>query len=306
MLISSGAASGQSYPNRPIRIVCGQAGGGNDFVARILALGISGPMGQQVIVDNRLGTILPMEVVSKASPDGYSLLIAGPSFLTFPLFRKAPPYDPVNDFSPVVLLTKEIKIFAVHPSVAAKSVKEVIALAKAKPGELNYGTSGAGGATHLAGEYFKSMAGINIVHIPYKGNVPTITALMSGEVQMMFMDPGLVMPHVKDGRMRALAVTSAEPSALAPGLPTVSASGLPGYEWVGLSGIWAPAKTPSAVINRVNQEIVRLLARADIKEKFLNAGIEPGGSSPEQLGATVKSETAKLAKLIKDAGLKLE
>src|SRR5262249_10876970 len=153
-------------------------------VARILAQGMAGPLGQQVIVDNRLGTILPMEVVSKASPDGYSLLIAGPSFLTFPLFRKTPPYDAVNDFSPVVLLTKDIKIFAVHPAVAAKSVKELIALAKAKPGELNYGTSGAGGATHLAGEYFRSMAGINIVHIPYKGNVPTITALISGEVQM--------------------------------------------------------------------------------------------------------------------------
>ena len=179
-------------------------------------------------------------------------------------------------------------------------------MAKARPGELNYASGATGGSTHLAAELFKSMAGVNIVHVPYKGSAPAITALISGEVQLTITDVGLVAPHVKSGKLRALAVTSAEPSALVPGLPTVAASGLPGYEAVGMTGILAPAKTPAAIINRLNQEIVRVLNMPEVKEQFFNAGVEVVGSSPEQFAATIKSEIAKLGKVIKDAGIKVD
>jgi tripartite-type tricarboxylate transporter receptor subunit TctC len=187
-----------------------------------------------------------------------------------------------------------------------KSVKELIALAKAKPGVLNYSSSGTGGSTHLAQELFKAMAGVNIVHVPYKGTAATITALVSGEVQLTINDAGLVAPHAKSGKLRALAVTSAMPSALAPGLLTVAASGLPGYEWVGTTGMWAPVKTPGAIIDRLNQEIVRLLNGADVKQRFFNAGAEVVASSPEQFAAVIKSDIVRMGKVIKDAGIKVD
>ena len=193
-----------------------------------------------------------------------------------------------------------------HPSLPVKSVKELIALAKARPGALNYSSASTGSSTHLAGELFKFMAGVNIVHVAYKGTAPQISALISGEVQLTIVEEGSVEPHVKSGRLRALAVTSAEPSALAPGLPTVAASGLPGYEATGMIGIWAPAKTPGAIINRLNQEILRFLNLPEVKERFLNGGEEIVGSSPEQLAATIKSDGAKWGKVIKEAGIRAD
>ena len=305
MVLGAGVVSGQDYPNKPIRIVTGGAGGGSDFTSRQIAQGISGSLGQPVVVDNRASGVIAGEIVSKAPPDGYNLTVAGSAFWILQLLRKMP-YDAVADFAPVSLISREVNILAVNPSVPATSVKELIALAKAKPGQLNYGSSTPAGPAHLAAELFKSMAGVNIVNVPYKITPMVITALIGGEVHLTIMDAGLVAPHVKTGKLRALAVTSAEPSALTPGLPTVAASGLPGYEVVGLTGIWAPAKTPAAIINRLNQEIVRVLNRADVKERFLNAGSEVVGGSPQEFTAMIKSDIARMSKVIKDAGIKVD
>jgi tripartite-type tricarboxylate transporter receptor subunit TctC len=300
----TGLARGQDYPNRTIRIVTSASGGGTDFVARVVSQGLTGSLGQQVIVDNRGGNI-PVEIVSQAPPDGYTLLADGSSFWVTPLLQKAP-YDPVRDFSPITLVVSAPNLLVVHPSLPVKSVKELIALAKAKPGELNFSSGGVGGGAHLSGELFKSMAGVNMVHIPYKGGGPAMIALLGGEVQLLFPNTPSAAPYMKSGKLRALAVTSAQPSVLFPALPTVSASGLPGYESGTTYGIFAPAKTAAALINRLNQEIVRVLNRTDVKEQFLNAGVEVVGSSPEQFAATMKIEMVKWGKLIKDAGIKVE
>lgn len=293
----------QDYPNKPIRIVTAAAGGGSDFTARQIAQGISGPLGQPVIVDNRTA-LQASEAGAKAPPDGYTLLVAGGVLWTTPLLQKTP-YD-ISDFSPLSLLIREVSIVAVHPSVPATSVKGLIALAKARPGELNYGSGATGGLSHLAMELFNAMAGINTVRVAYKGIAPTMTALMSGEVQLTINDAGAVAPQAKSGKLRALAVTSAEPTPLAPGLPTMAASGLPGFEATGMTGILAPARTSAAVMNRLNQEIVRVANRADVKERFLNSGAEVVGSSSEQFAGTIRAEVAKWGKVIKDAGIKVD
>ena len=303
MVLGANVVSGQDYPNKSIRIVAAAAGGSNDFTARIIAQELSTSLGQPVIVDNRRG-IIPMEILSKAPANGYTLLVAGALSWIFPLLEKAP-YDVMRDFSPISLLVREVNILVVHPSLPVKSVKELIALAKAKPGELNYGSSAVGGASHLSGELFKSMAGINTVWVPYKGNAAQISALISGEVQMMILNAGLVEPHVKSGRLRALAVTSAEPSIVAPGLPTVAASGVPGYERVTITGMFAPAETPGPIIDLLNKEVVRMLSQPHVKERFLNAKMETIGSSAEQFAATIKSEVAKTTRLIRDAGIRI-
>ena len=296
------AACAQDYPNRPIRIVTSAAGGGSDFTARQVASGISPPLGQPVIVDNRAGGIIAAEVVAKSPPDGYTLTVQGALWIV-PLLSKAP-YE-VSDFAPIVQTERIVNIVAVHPSVPAKAVKDLIALAKARPGELNYASVSIGGSTHLAMELFKSMAGVNIVHVPYKGAAAAVPALMSGEVQLMIFDAGVLAPHVKSGKLRALAVTSAQPSALFPELPTVTASGLPGYESGAMAGLFAPAKTSKAIIDRLNLEIVRVLNRTDVKERFMAAGLEVVASTPEEFTAAIKADTVRLSKVIKDAGIKL-
>ena len=294
----------QDYPNKTIRIITGSAGGGSDFNARTIAQGISGPLGQPVIVENRVSLSLG-EAGSKAPPDGYLLTVQGGSLWVVTLLQKMP-YDVVRDFAPIALISRDVNILAVHPSVPVKSVKELIALIKARPGALNYGSGNPGSPSHLAGELFKSMSGVDIVHVAYKGVASAVTALITGEVQLIILDSALIEPHAKSGRLRALAVTSAEPSALTPGLPTVSATGLPGYEMVGLAGVWAPAKTPAAVINRLNQEIVKYLNQPEAKQRFLSVGEEVIAGSAEQTAAFIKSDMAKWAKLIKDADIKVE
>jgi tripartite-type tricarboxylate transporter receptor subunit TctC len=300
MVLGAGVVSGQAYPNKPIRIVTAAVGGGSDFTSRLIAQGISVPLGQPVIVDNRSVGISAPEIVAKALPDGHTLLFG--SFWIDTLLYKAP-YDPVRDFSPITLATRSPNILVVHPSVPVKSVKELIALTKAKPGELNYGSGGPGSTPHLAGELFKAMAGVNIVHIPYKGSGAALLDVIGGQVQLMFATAASAMPQVKGGKLRALAVTSAQPSALAPGLPPVAGS-LPGYEATLILGMFAPAKTPGTIINRLNQEIVRVLNTAEAKEKFLNAAAEIVGSSPAELAGTMKAEMARWGKLIKDTGIK--
>jgi tripartite-type tricarboxylate transporter receptor subunit TctC len=304
MLAYTSTGFSQDYPAKPIRILTTTAGGGGDFTSRQIAQGITGPLGQPVVVDNRPAIIAP-EVAAKAPPDGYTLLVAGGSVWTTPLLQKAP-FDAVRDFTPIALVSTAPYLLVVHPSLPVKSVRELIALAKARPGELNYAAGTAGATTHLSAELFKAMAGLNIVHIRYKGPAPSVAALVSGEVQMTINDVGLLLPYAKSGKLRVLGVTSAAPSPLAPGIPTVTSSGLPGYEAIAITGMWAPVKTPASIINRLNQEMVRALNVAEVKERFLNAGQEIVGSSPEQFASTIKSEIAKLNKLIHDAGIRTE
>ena len=295
--------SGQTFPSKPIRIVTANAGGGADFAARLIARGLSSRLGQQAVVENRGGSAtIPVETVAKAPPDGYTLLLYSNSMWTLPLIQSVP-YDPVRNFVPITLAVSTPNVLVVHPSVPVKSVKELIAFSKSKPGQLNYASTVTGTSSHLSGELFKAMAGVDIVRVNYKGAGPALNDLLAGQVQMMFAAAASAVPHLKSERLRGLAITSRQPSALAPGLPTLAASGLPEYEAVTIYAMFAPAGTPSALVNRLSQEVVQYLSRTDIKEKFFNIGVETVGSSPEQLGTTVKSEMTRLGKLIKDAGI---
>jgi tripartite-type tricarboxylate transporter receptor subunit TctC len=306
MALGANAASVQEFPSRPIRIVTAEIGGGNDFAARILAQGMMPALGKPVIVENRGGSVVvSAQLVGKAQPDGHTLLLYGSNLWILPFMRDKVPYDPIADFSPITTATSSPCVLVVHPSLPVKSTSELIALAKAKPGQLNY-AGASGGIIHIAAEVFKAMAGLEMVYVPYKGGSPALMALVAGQVQLMFPTAGTVAPHIKSGRFRALAITSAQRSSLFPELPTIAATGLPGYESVARFAVLAPAKTPAAIVNRLNQEMVRVLAMADVKEKFNNAGIEPVGSTPAQLAATMKSEMARQGKMIKAAGIRAE
>jgi len=302
----AGVASGQDYPNKPVRMVTAAPGAAGDFVARLVALGLTDSWGQQVIVENRGGSgVIPIEIVAKALPDGYTLLVFGTTLWLLPLIQKVS-YNPIGDFSPITLAAVTPLLLVVHPSLPVKSIKELIAWAKAKPGELNYASGISGSATHLPAELFKAMAGVNIVRVAYKGGAPAISALIGGEVQVMFATASGAGPHVNSGRLRALAVTSAQPSALFPGLPTVAASGLPGYDAASIMCIFAPAKTPAALVGLLNREIVRVLNKADVKERFIKAGSEVVASSPKELAAAMKSDMATMGKVIRDAGIRAQ
>jgi tripartite-type tricarboxylate transporter receptor subunit TctC len=301
---TAAVACGQDYPYRPIRIVTAAVGGGNDFQARIVGPGIASTLGQPVIVENKTGGVIAAEIAAKAPPDGYTLHIAGGALWLTPLLQKAP-YDVNRDFAPISLMVREVFVLAVHPSVPVKSVQELIALAKARPGELNYGSDSTGARSHLSTEIFKSMAGVNIVRVAYKGGSTAITGAIGNEVQMVIFDAAIVMPQAKAGKLRALAVTSLDPSALVPGLPTIASAGLAGYESVGMTGIFVPAKTPSAIVGRLNREIVRVLNLPETREKYVNAGLEIIASSPEALAAAVKSDAGRMEKAIREAGIKV-
>jgi tripartite-type tricarboxylate transporter receptor subunit TctC len=303
-LLAVAAAGAQDYPVKPVRAYASEIGGSTDFAIRLIAPAVSSALGQPLVIENRPSNILG-EFMLKLPPDGYSFLVAGGTFVTVTLIQKMP-YDPVRDFAPVTMMTRAPDVVMVHPSLPVKSVKELIALAKARPGELNYGAGPAGGGPHLAAEMFKSMAGINIAYVRYKGTGPALTALVSGEVQMVIFTPVSVMPLLKSGRIKGLAVASEKPSVLFPGTPTVAASGLPGFESSSGTGIFVPARTPPAAVNRLNQEIVRALNRPDVKEKFLNTATEVVANSPDEFGAYVKSVVARVGRLIKDANIKAE
>ena len=297
-----GIAVAQNYPAKPVRIVTSEAGGGADLITRLAAQGLAPALGQQVIVENR-ASALTGEFVANAAPDGYTLLINGSSIWISSLFRKTA-YDPVQDLAPITLVSRTPNIVVVHTSLPVKSIRDLIALAKARPGELNYASAGPGGAPHLSAELFKSMAGINVVGVTYRGNGPSVNALISGEVHMMISTAGSVASQLGSRRLNALAVTSAQPSALAPGLPTVASFGLPGYEVISTLGMFAPAKTPASLINYLNREIVSFLTKHEVRENFLSIGVETVGSSPDELSAKMKSEIARVGKLINDAGIK--
>jgi len=304
ILSAAGEAFAQAVFTKPVRIITTAPGSWGDIGSRLLAQGLTRALGQQVIVDNRGpgGT----EEMIRAAPDGHTLLFNGANVWLSPFLRPHITYDPVRDLAPVSLSTRAPNILAVHPSLPVKSVHDLIKLAKARPGELNYGGGTVGATPHLAAELFKAMAGASIVRIAYKGTGPALNALMAGEVQLMFPAAGAAAPHVKSGRMRALAVSSAAPSPLLPDLPTVSASGVPGYESVAYTGMFVRAKTPDAFIRTLNREISSMLERAELRERLHTFGAEPVGGPPEDFAAVIKSEMAKWGKLITESNIREE
>jgi tripartite-type tricarboxylate transporter receptor subunit TctC len=300
----AGVSAQDAYPSKVIRIITSAAGGNSDVLARFIATGMSATIGQQVIVDNR-GALAPA-VVGKAPPDGYTLLVNGSPHWLLPLLRPGTPWDPVKEFAPVTLATNSPSLLVTHPSVPVKTTAQLIALAKSRPGELNYAVGTPGATPHIAGELFKSMAKINVVRVGYKGTGPGVVGVMTGETHFMFPGAPAAMPYVKQGRLRALAVCSAEPSALAPGIPTVAATGLPGFESVSPQAVFAPAGTPPALINRVQQEVAKVLKAEDVRQKLFSAGSEVVASSPQVLAQTMQRDIARVSKLVKETGLREE
>lgn len=304
-----GLAQAQGYPGKPIRIVVPfPPGGGTDIVARILTQKLSESFGANFVIDNRAGAggSIGTEMVAKAPPDGYTLGIVSGSHAINPGLYSKLPFDAVRDFAPVTMLVSGPGLLVVHPSLPVKTVKELIALAKGKPGQLNYASAGNGTPPHLAGELFKSMAGVDLVHVPYKGNTPAFVDLISGQVSLSFPTIPSALPHVQAGRLRALAVTSRKRSAVMPQLPTIAESGLPGYDTSSWFGMLAPAGTPREIVRKLQQESAKVLQLRDVREKLLSQGLEPVGSTPEEFAATIESEIAKWAKVVKASGARVE
>ena len=301
-----GTASAQGFPNKPVRLITGGAGGANDLITRIAAQGITVNLGQPGIVINR-GGVSSITDVMAAAADGYTLLAAGANqFWLGPFVREDSPYDPVRDFVGVTLTATSPNMIVVNSAVPANTLKELIALAKSRPGVLNYAIAGYGGTPHLAGELFKSMTQTNIVTVPYKSTGLSMTALMAGEVQVMFPTVTTGMPGVKGGKLKALAVTSDRPSTLAPGVPTAAQAGLPGYESNADYGVFVPAKTPANVIDVLNRAMVKYLQTPEVREKVLAAGLEIVASSPQEIAAAMKADRERMGKVIKEAGIKGE
>ena len=302
-------ANAQSYPSRSIRFVVPYVpGGGVDFVGRTVAQKLSEAWGNPVVVENRPGggTNIGSEVVAHAAPDGYTLLVAGvPNSANMALYQKLP-YDVVKDFAPVILIDTAPNILAVHPSVPVKSVKELIALAKVRRGVLTYGSAGIGSSNHLSGELFRVMAGIEIIHVAYKGGGAAITDLLAGQISMYFGTTPSTLPFVQSGKLRALGVTTAKRTVAAPELPTIAESGLPGYEQSAWHGLLAPAGTPDAVIAKLNAEVNRLIRTPDVGERFKVQGIDLIGGTPADFAAFIRQDVAKYAKLVKTAGIKID
>jgi tripartite-type tricarboxylate transporter receptor subunit TctC len=298
-----GVALGEEFPTRPLRIVTSEPGGGNDIMARLIANGLTANLGKQVIVENRPST-MTRPVVAKASPDGHTILFTTGGFWLLPSENEQ--FDVFRDFSAVTLANRQPSILCVHPGSTVKSVKDLVAVAKAKPGELNYSSGAVGSSSHLAAELFNSLAGVKIVRVPYKGAGPALNGLLSNEVHLMFATSGSVTPYMASGKVRALAVTSARPSEMLPGLPTVAESGVPGYEAVANFGIFAPARTPASIVSRLQRGIAEVLHSPEVKERFSKMGVEVVGGTPEAFLATIKADMARMGKVIKAAGIKAE
>jgi len=303
------AASADAYPSRPVRFVVPlAAGGGTDIIARIFGQKLSEIWGQQVVVDNRPGAggIIGAEIAAKAAPDGYTLVMVSSSHTVHPSMHRKLPYDTVNDFAPVSMLVTYPFLLVAHPSVQARSAKELIATAKARPGNLIYASSGPGSAAHLAAELFKSMSGANLTHVPYKGSGPAVTALVSGEAAVGFYSASATAQHVRAGRLRTLATTGARRSAFLPDIPTVAESAVPGYEASTWAGVLVPARTPGAIVKRLHTDVMRVLAQADVRERIAALEFEPVGSLPAEFGVTIASEIVKWGKVVRDSGAKVE
>jgi tripartite-type tricarboxylate transporter receptor subunit TctC len=311
LLCASGAALTQDYPSKPIRMIVGfPPGGGTDVMARLVTPKMTEAWGQQVVIDNRAGAtgIIGTDLVAKAVPDGYTLLMGhvATNAIAWSLFAKLP-FDPAKDFAPITRVSSVPHLLAVHPSLDVRTVKELIAFAKAKPGQLTFPSAGNGSTPHLAGEIFKTMTGVNMVHVPYKGTGQSLQDLLGGQVQVAFDTTAAVITYVKAGRLRPLAVTTVKRIASLPEVPTVAESGVPGYEVTTWYGLFAPAGTPPAVVRKVFTETARIVRLPDVKERLDGMGTEETtNASPEEFAALVKSDIAKYAKVVKAAGLRID
>lgn len=296
------AANGQAYPSKFIRVVTSAPGGSSDVVSRMVAQGMTDNMTQAVIVENR-GSGVAVPYAAKSSPDGYTLLYYGSALWLAPLLNKDAGYDVLRDFVPISWTVRQPNILVVHPSLPVKSVKQLIALAKSRPGEMNYSCGGLGSSGMMAAELFKYMARLKIVRVNYKGQGPATNDAISGQVQLTFATIGSVAPHIKSGRLRALAVSSPHPSPHYPGLPTLAAAGLPGYEYEQKSGLLAPTGTPAPIIKQLHQAVIRALNTPKIRDRIFALGMENVGSTPEQYAAMIKSEIARMTPVIEHMGL---
>jgi tripartite-type tricarboxylate transporter receptor subunit TctC len=299
-------AAAQGYPLRPIRIVVpAAAGGAGDIVARAVAQKLTEGWAQQVIVDNRTG-IVGTEIVARAAPDGYTLLFTTSALAVRESVYRQLPFSALRDFAPVSQLMTQSNILVVYPGVPVKSVSELIAYARARPGELNYGSSGNGGSNHLAGELFRSLARVNIVHVPYKGLPQAVTDLLAGRVQMIFGSPASTLPHTRDNKLRMLAVTTPRRSPALPDLPTIAEAGLPGYEFTSWIGVLAPARTEMAVVQKLQREISAIVHTPEVKQRFAADATESVGSTPEAFGTFLKEEIARWTRVAREAKINVE
>jgi len=304
-LLHGVVASAQQFPSKPIRFIIGPA---PDVLARLVGQKLSDAWGQQVVVDQRPGAggILAAEMVAKAPPDGHTWLLSTGAYTVLVGLHSKLPFDFVNDLMPVSLLATIPFLLVAHPSLPAKSVKELIRLSRARPGEINFASGGTGTTSHLAGEMFKNMAKIKIVHVPYKSVPISLVGVISGEAHVTFAVMQAGYPNVKSGKLRALGVTSARRSPSAPDIPTISESGVSGYEFISWNAVHVPAATPKAVIGRIHGELVKAVGLPDVKERMFSLGMQVAGSTPDELGALVKSDIAKWSKVIKEAGVRVE
>ena len=309
-VFACGGAAAQAYPVKPVRIVVGfTPGGGNDVISRLVAAKLTTAFGRQFVVENRPGAggMIGAELVAKAPPDGYTLFLAGVATHGInPNLQKNVPYDAVRDFDPVCLMASAPALLAVHPSLPARSVKQFIALAKARPGDINYASSGVGSSSQLATELFKSMTGTRLVHVPYKGIGAASTDLLSGQVQVMFNAAAALLTHTRSGRMRALGVGSLQRIAAIPEVPTIAESGVPGYQAGSWYGFVAPAGTPRAIVDQLSRETAAAVKAPDIASKLTGEANLVIGSSPDEFAAHIKGELARIGKVIRDAGIRLE
>jgi len=302
-------ALAQSFPARPVRIIVPfPPGGATDVMARVIAQKLSESWGQQAVVENKPGASgsIGSDLVAKSAADGYTLLLQGTQHAINLSIYKQLPYDTLRDFTPVAYIAVAPFLLVLHPSVPANSVAELIAYIKAKPGGVNYGSSGVGGAAHLAGEMFKTAAGVQLTHIPYKGAAPAMADLLGGQVPMVFDPIPTSLPHVRGGRIKAIAITSAQRTPLMPEVPTIAESGLPGFEAVAWFGLYAPAATPADVVSKLNADVNRVLRLPEVKEKFAALGADSAPMTPDQFAVHLRAEIAKFAKAIKDSGAKAE
>lgn len=302
-------AAAQSYPSRPIRmIVTYPPGGGADTIGRTVGQRLGDALGQQVVVDNRPGggANIGAELVARAAPDGHTLLVVALAHsVNVSLYSKLA-YDPLKDFAPVIFIATVPNILVVHPSMPVRTTRELLDLARAKPGQLNYASTGSGGPQHLGMELFKTLSGVQLTHIPYKGAAPALTDIIAGQTQTMFGNMISTLPHVRNNRLRALAVSTAKRAAILPEVPTVAESGVPGFESGSWFGFAAPAGTPKAIVDRVNAETNRILGLPELRERLATEGAELGGGTPEAFGAYLRSEVAKWAKVVKFAQMRVD
>ncbi len=303
------AAAAQAYPERPIRLVVPYAAGGtSDIIARLIAAPLRNALGQSIVVDNRpgAGSNVGSEIVAKSAPDGYTLLMGTPALSSNPTLYGKVNYDPLGSFAPITLLAEIPIVLVVHPGLSANSVAELIALAKANPGKLDFGSSGNGGIGHLVGELFRSSTGIDMVHVPFKGNGPALVALMSGAIELTFSDIAGASPYIKSGKLRALAVTSTRRSSIFPELPTMAEAGVPGFVASSWFAVFTTAGTPKPIVETLNQAIVRVLKSEEIDERMTGLGFEVVGSTPERLRAFLEAEIRKWSKVVKESGARVQ